>query len=153
MAEHGHVHPISYYVKIWGGLLVLLIISVIGPELGIPIVTLITAFGIAVVKAFIVMKYFMHLDTESKMVWYILAGSVVLMGQYFFGVSADVMMHEGTRWENVAAKAEIERGLAAGDGHHGDGHGGGHGEAHGDDHGEAHGDDKEAAHPAPAGGH
>lgn len=146
MAAHGEVHPVSYYVKIWAGLLVLLAISVIGPEFGVFWLTMITAFGIAFVKALIVMKYFMHLDAEPKLVWYILAGSLVLMGQFFFGVSADVMMHDGTNWENIAAKAEVERGLAAGGGH------GAHGEAHGD---AGHADDKghEAPHPAPAGGH
>ncbi len=129
--EH-HVHPVSHYVKIWGVLMVLLFVSVLGPELGIMWLTLITAFGIAVVKAFMVMKYFMHLDMEPKLVWYILAGSVVFMAQYFFGVAPDVMRHEGQNWENVAAKAEVERGLREDGGDHG-----GHGEAHGD---AAHGD-------------
>lgn len=156
-AEHEHHDHTSHYVKIWGILLVLLAVSVIGPEVGnavgIPAITLFTAFGIAVVKAWLVLKHFMHVNTELKMVWYILSGAVVLMVLMFFGVAADVMNHEGSRWENVAAKAEVERALKAeaeGGGHHGE-HGGDHGEAHGDDHGDSHG--KEEAHKEDAGGH
>ena len=80
--------------------------------------TLLTAFGIAFVKAGIVIKYFMHLDTEKPIVWYALITSLVFMLLFFAAVSPDVLNHEGTRWENVAAKAEVERGLAAGSGHH-----------------------------------
>ena len=44
--NHDEHHDIPY-VKIWVWLLILFIISCIGPELGIKWVTLITAFGIA----------------------------------------------------------------------------------------------------------
>lgn len=146
--DHGHHDHTMLYVKVWAALLVLLMISVLGPELGIPTVTLITAFGIAVIKAGMVIKYFMHVDTELKMVWYILSGAVVLMFLFFFGTAADVMNHEGSRWENVAAKHEVERALAAeaaGGGHHGE-----HGDAgHGDE--GSHGGDE--GHKEDAGGH
>ena len=45
--SHGHTN----YVAIWGILVALLVVSVLGPMLGIRVVTLITAFGIAIVKA------------------------------------------------------------------------------------------------------
>ena len=53
-AAHGGGHTTHHYpyVKIWGLLLVLLALSILGPMLGHPIVTLLTAFGIAFVKAF-----------------------------------------------------------------------------------------------------
>ncbi len=120
--HHEHIHPPSHYVKIWGVLCVLLVVSVTGPMLGIKIITLITAFGIAFVKAGIVIKYFMHLDTEKPIIWYALITSVVFMVLFFAAVSPDVMKHEGTRWENVAAKAEVARGLAAGAEHGGGEH-------------------------------
>jgi hypothetical protein len=47
-----HAHP--NYVKIWALLLVLLVVSIIGPVLGIPCLTLVTAFGIALVKTYYV---------------------------------------------------------------------------------------------------
>ena len=63
-AQHGSGHHRNY-VKIWAILLGLLIISVLGPMLGIRLVTIITAFGIALVKAYLVAKNFMHLDVEK----------------------------------------------------------------------------------------
>ena len=129
--HHAHVHEPSHYIRIWGILLVLLVVSFVGPWLGIQIITLITAFGIAVVKAYLVMKEFMHLDVEKPIVHYFLVTSVVFMVLMFAGISPDVMNHEGTNWVNVAAEAEIERALAQ-QAEGGDHHGGDH---HEDDHG------------------
>ena len=130
-------HTPAHYVRIWVILCVLLVVSIAGPELGIPIVTLITAFGIAFVKAYLVCKHFMHLDTERPIVRYILITSLMFMLLFFAAVSPDVLNHNGMRWENTAAKAAVIHGMAVGD------HGGGHGdEHHGDDHhGEEHGAD------------
>lgn len=127
-AAHGHTN----YVKIWGILLVLLVISVAGPFLGHPIITLITAFGIAFVKAWLVIKNFMHLTIQPKVITYILATCLAFMLVFFAGTAPDVMEHEGARWENVSAKAETARALAE-QAARGGGHGGGHGE-HGGGH-------------------
>lgn len=100
MSEHvehaEHAHP--DYVKIWGLLLVLLMISIAGPFLGIKIVTLITAFGIAIVKAYLVAKNFMHLNIEPRYAIYLLVTMLVFMLLFFAGVSPDVMEHHGTNW-------------------------------------------------------
>ncbi|MEQ1569426.1 MAG: cytochrome C oxidase subunit IV family protein [Myxococcota bacterium] len=118
-----HIHERSHYVKIWAALVVLFIVSVLGPMIGIKIVTLITAFGIATVKASMVVKYFMHLDVEKRFVHYFLATSLVFMFLFFAAVSPDVMKHHGTHWENTAAQQAVEAGLAAGGGEHGGEHG------------------------------
>ena len=113
MTEHGeHVH--RDYVKVWRVLVILLIISVAGPFLGVRVITLITAFGIALVKAYIVAKNFMHLDVEKPIVHYFLAISLVFMVLLFSGISPDVMEHEGQQWENRAAKEAVQRGEAEG---------------------------------------
>lgn len=112
---HGSPHPPIFYIRIWGILLVLLTISVLGPMLEITVLTLVTAFGIAFVKAYLVAKNFMHLDVERPIVCYALTTSLAFMVLFFSAVAPDVMEHEGTRWENVAAKNEIARFLAAGD--------------------------------------
>jgi caa(3)-type oxidase subunit IV len=151
---HGEAHPPSYYIKIWGVLLALLVVSVLGPELGIPILTLVTAFGIAFVKAYLVAKHFMHLNLEQPVIWYFMSTSLVFMVLFFAGTAPDVMNHEGARWTNDAAKAAIERALAeqaAGGGH-------GHGDAHAPaDHASPadHAQPATSGHgePAPAGGH
>ena len=102
MNEHNHHHHTpSYYIKIWGLLLVLLAISVIGPTLEIPIVTLITAFGIAFVKAYIVASRFMHLNIEKKIISYMLLSFIVLMLMFFFGTSADIMRLAGENWHKL----------------------------------------------------
>lgn len=135
MADHAHAHDHDahspqHYVKIWGVLLVLLVVSIAGPEVSKTMgsaglyVMLFTAFGIAFVKAWLVIKHFMHLTAERPIVWYILTTCLVFMVLLVAGTAPDVHNHEGTNWENYAAKAEIERALAAhAAGEDGHGHG------------------------------
>jgi len=112
--EHGHDdHGPRHYIKIYIALLVLLVISVAGPFLEIQVITLMTAFGIAVVKAFLVAKYFMHLDVQPKYVIYFLVTALAFMGLFFFGVAPDVLHHEGQNWVNVDARDEVSRQLSA----------------------------------------
>jgi caa(3)-type oxidase subunit IV len=141
MAEHteDHDHGQAHYVKIWAILLVLLIVSVLGPVVAPHLafgflkawmITLMTAFGIAIVKAYLVAANFMHLNVEKKYISYMLATMLMFMLLFFAGTSPDVMKHKGQNWENVAAEAEIERALAeqgeAGHGEHGAEHEAGH---------------------------
>ena len=97
-AAHAEAHHVNY-VRIWQILLVLLVISVLGPMVGIKIVTLITAFGIAVVKAYLVAKNFMHLNVQPRFVVYLLGTTLVFMLLFFAGASPDVMKHAGDNWE------------------------------------------------------
>ena len=60
--QAAHANHDQHYIRIWQVLLVLLVISVLGPMLEIQTVTLVTAFGIAVVKAYLVAKD----DAESN---------------------------------------------------------------------------------------
>jgi caa(3)-type oxidase subunit IV len=92
------------YVKVWAILLVLLAVSLAGPELGIRSVTLLTAFGIAVVKAYIVAKYFMHLNIERRFVVQLLTVCLGLMVLFFLATAPDVMKHWGMNWRNDSAK-------------------------------------------------
>jgi caa(3)-type oxidase subunit IV len=93
--EHSH-HP--NYVRIWVILLVLLAISVTGPMLGIKLVTLMTAFGIAIVKAYLVLKNFMHIDIAARYVTYIVVTLLVFMFLFFAGAAPDVMKPSGRNW-------------------------------------------------------
>jgi caa(3)-type oxidase subunit IV len=110
--EHHEGHHVNYK-KIYFTLLVLLVISVAGPFLEIFWVTLITAFGIALVKANLVIQNFMHLRWEKRIMKWMLSTSLVLMFLLFAGVAPDVMKHEGTRWTNDAALAATARGIEA----------------------------------------
>lgn len=124
--EHHEHHEHPNYVKIWGILVVLLVISVAGPFLGHPAVTLVTAFGIALVKAYLVIKNFMHLNVQPKIVMYFLTTCLLFLLVFFAGVAPDVMEHEGANWNNVAAKKEIADAEAVNAQQHGE-----HGSEHG----------------------
>lgn len=104
----GHKHP-SYF-KIYILLLVLFIISVAGPEVaemlhleGPPrlILVLVTAFGIALVKAYYVCCYFMHLKFEKIYAPYILLTCAALLFVFFFGTATDAMKAEGHHWKKT----------------------------------------------------
>jgi caa(3)-type oxidase subunit IV len=99
MAEHAEAHHHVNYVRIWQILLCLLVVSVLGPMIGIKIVTLITAFGIAVVKAYLVAKNFMHLNMQPRYVIYILGTTLVFVLLFFAGSAGDVMTHSGDNWQ------------------------------------------------------
>ncbi len=104
-------HP--NYKKIYVVLLFLLVVSVAGPFVGIKWVTLITAFGIAVVKAAMVVQNFMHLKWEKRIMKWMLAVSLLLMALFFTAVAPDIMKHTGRNWENDAAMAATARGIEA----------------------------------------
>ena len=104
--EHHEHHEHPPYVKIWAILLALLVVSVLGPELGIRWVTLLTAFGIAIVKAYMVAKNFMHVNIEPKFITYLLLTGVLFMFLFFAGTAPDVMKAEGTNWEKASWMAE-----------------------------------------------
>lgn len=117
--EHTH-HP--NYVKIWAVLLVLLVVSVLGPMLEIQWVTLVTAFGIACVKAYMVAVNFMHITVAKRYVLYLVTTCLVFMVLFFAGVAPDVMKAEGLGWEKPAwiqAAADHAAGKGAAEvGHH-----------------------------------
>ncbi len=105
----------NHYVKVYLVLLALLAVSIVGPFIGeatgLIFLTLVTAFGIAVVKAWLVIKNFMHLTIERVMPKLVLAASVVLMALFWGGIAPDVQLHDGRMWENDAAKAAKARGI------------------------------------------
>ena len=131
-----HEHHGPGYWKVYWILLVLFIISVLGPEMakvmdmspGMAKATvLITAFGIAFVKAYYVIAYFMHLKFEIKYVQYMLGTTVIFMCLFFFAVAPDVMRHDGScikpdknnpeiclqhSWVNSAAAAQVQFAVA-----------------------------------------
>ena len=114
--HHDDHHPPKYYVKIWIILLVLLAISIVGPLAEIKWLTLITAFGIALVKGGMVCAYFMHLNIEKKVAWYILCATLLLLLVFFTGVAPDVMKPSGTNWESLYQEPTEEETQV----HHGD---------------------------------
>jgi caa(3)-type oxidase subunit IV len=97
-AGDSHTHHGNYW-QVWAILCVLLAISVAGPMVGIKFVTLITAFGVAVVKAYLVAKNFMHINVAAKFVTYFILTALVFMFLFFAGTAPDVMKPQGRNWE------------------------------------------------------
>jgi caa(3)-type oxidase subunit IV len=91
----------AHYKKIWALLVVLLLISFAGPFLGIRVVTMVTAFGIAVYKAWLVAKHFMHVTVQPRFVVYMLSTVLVFMLLFYAGTAPDVMEHEGAHWAKL----------------------------------------------------
>jgi caa(3)-type oxidase subunit IV len=110
-AEHQEEHHVNY-VRIWMILVGLLTVSVIGPMFEIRVLTLVTAFGIAIVKAYLVAANFMHLKFEKKLATYMLLTVLVFVFLLFAGAAPDVMNHEGWQWEKPGVKAMVAEGLA-----------------------------------------
>jgi caa(3)-type oxidase subunit IV len=97
-----HVHHPNY-VKIWAILVALLVVSVAGSMSHIREVVLIAAFGVAVIKAYLVAKNFMHVTVEKRWVPYLLVVCLLLVIILFAGVAPDVMHHSGLHWANPSA--------------------------------------------------
>jgi caa(3)-type oxidase subunit IV len=104
-AEHAEAHHHPNYLRIWAILLLLLMVSVAGPMIGIQWVTLLTAFGIAGVKAYLVAKNFMHINVEKGFIGYMMATVLVFVLLFFAGTAPDVMKYEGQRWEKPGWRA------------------------------------------------
>ena len=108
MAEHAHATPAGAhahpnYVKVWAILVLLLVVSLIGPMVGLIWLTLLTAFAVAAVKAVMVAAYFMHLNIERSYVQHLLLILLALMLVLFAGVAPDVMKRAGQNWRHSIA--------------------------------------------------
>lgn len=113
-------HP--NYIRIWAILCVLLVISIAGPALEIRVVTLITAFGIAIVKAWLVVRNFMHLNAQPRYVGYLLATAVAFMVLLFAGSAADIMNDEGAGWDKPSYAYQDRVGESSHAGENGEAH-------------------------------
>lgn len=106
-------HSKETYINLWAVLVALLIVSVLGPLAGIMILTLVTAFGVALIKAYLVVVHFMHLPLDKKYAGYLLATCLAFMLLLFSFTAPDIMKHEGRNWVNTAAKLETQCTLLA----------------------------------------
>lgn len=102
MSAHATGHHTNY-LRIYFILLGLLVVSIVGPLFEIRALTLITAFGVAIVKAYMVAKNFMHLDVEKPIIQWLLGMGLVLMVILFGGLAPDVMKDKGHNWEKDAS--------------------------------------------------
>src|SRR5229473_6369258 len=112
MTTEAHVHHPNY-IKIWAILVALLVVSVIGSMSHIRDVVLIAAFGVAVIKAYLVAKNFMHVNVEKRWVPYLLVMCLLFIAILFAGVAPDVMKHSGLNWNKNPANQAVRTGGSA----------------------------------------
>jgi caa(3)-type oxidase subunit IV len=108
--EHVH-HP--NYVKVWAILVALLIVSVLGSLSHIRNVVLIAAFGVALIKAYLVAKNFMHINVEKRWVPYLLIMCLLFVAILFAGVAPDVMKQSGLNWIKNPLNPSAQSGASA----------------------------------------
>ena len=96
-----HHHP--NYTKIYYWLVALALVSFVGPEVtehrGI---ILFSAFGIAVIKAWLVVVNFMHLTIAPRYITYMMATTLIFVFLFFAAVAPDVMKDYGANWKKIA---------------------------------------------------
>ena len=107
MSEDTHHH--TNYTKILYWLIGLAAVSFIGPEItehrGL---VLFSAFGIALVKAYLVVVNFMHLPMAPRYVTYLMATTLIFVALFFSAVSPDVMKPEGSNWVKIESLWQFE---------------------------------------------
>ena len=65
-----------------------------------------TAFGIAVVKALIVARRFMHINVSPQFITYAMVTCLVFMALLFFATAPDIMKSEGSNWVKDQSKCQ-----------------------------------------------
>ncbi len=89
MSDTSHAQP--NYVAIWIALLVLLGVSVAAGYAGQKALATALVFGIAAVKAILVIGYYMHLRFEPRWVLMALVSALLLIGALFIGLYPDIV--------------------------------------------------------------
>jgi cytochrome c oxidase subunit 4 len=84
-----HRHP--PYVLIWAVLVAALLVSLFIGYMSLPVVTMVLIFSIAVVKAYLVASYYMHLKWEPFFVAVVVATGLVCLYFLFFGLVPDIV--------------------------------------------------------------
>jgi caa(3)-type oxidase subunit IV len=78
-------------VAIWGVLVAALLISLLMGAMKLPVVAVVGIFSIALVKAYLVAAYFMHLKFEPFFVLVIVGTGFLCLYFLFFGLVPDIV--------------------------------------------------------------
>jgi cytochrome c oxidase subunit IV len=101
-AEHSHDHilPAGMYYGIFGALMVLTAVTVGAAFVDLGFLNIIVALTIAVVKATLVVLFFMHVKYGNRMNWVVIGSGVF----WLFILLGMLMLDYSTRgWMNVPA--------------------------------------------------
>ena len=92
-SHHDHAHP--PYIAIWAVLLVLLFVSIALGHISNAYLMTSLVFGVAAIKAVIVLRYFMHLKFEPLYIVLMILAAVLCLVVLFIGVYPDVSLRTG----------------------------------------------------------
>ncbi len=81
----------KFIIQLWVALLVMLFVSLAIGELASPFIATLAVFGVAIIKAFIVLYYYMGMKEEPKFLIWSMAGATVLMIMLFFILWPDIV--------------------------------------------------------------
>lgn len=82
-------HP--NYVLIWGVLVSALLVSLFLGYMDLPVVAMVLIFTIAIVKAWLVVAYYMHLKYEPFFIVAIVGAGLACLYFLFFGLVPDIV--------------------------------------------------------------
>jgi caa(3)-type oxidase subunit IV len=82
-------HP--NYVVLWGILVAALGVSMLMGEMQLPVVTVVLIFSVAIVKAYIVAAYYMHLSFEPVFVVAMIVAGLICLYILFIGLVPDIV--------------------------------------------------------------
>jgi cytochrome c oxidase subunit IV len=94
---HVHVHPASFYVKIFVALVMLTLITVGLSRVHLGDYNFLIAVVVATIKASLVAMFFMHLKDDNRFNVLLFVGSLVFMGVFFIYTMNDTQ-HRG-QWD------------------------------------------------------
>lgn len=89
--DTAHQEKQKFFVVIWGILLVALAGSIFLAHTGYPRLAVFLIFGLAVIKACLVMAFYMGLHREPRYITIILAGSLFFIFILFLGLTPDII--------------------------------------------------------------
>ena len=81
----------SFIIKIWAALLAMLAISIVIGEMHSQVLGTVLVFGVAALKAFLVLYYYMGLRQEPKYISYAMLAGVLCMFILFFALVPDII--------------------------------------------------------------
>ncbi|MGM0577289.1 MAG: cytochrome C oxidase subunit IV family protein [Myxococcota bacterium] len=88
--HHGHVTPMSTYWKVFGALLVLTALTVGVSFANLGAASIYVAMVVAIVKASLVVAYFMHLKGDDKFLSFAFFSTLLFVGIFFALTFADI---------------------------------------------------------------
>lgn len=90
-APHGHVTPLATYFAVFFALAVGTVLTVVASRLDLGMMNTPIALAIAVIKAVLVILFFMHVIHSSRLTWVVVIGSFLWLAVLFVLTFADYL--------------------------------------------------------------